>query len=131
MNSAAAVAALLAALVAAVAISCRAQDATDKQEIEKYLSAIEKTDVDSVINESNVKCFLNEGPCTSQFEITKKVLPVLVKDGCAECTRQHKNIIRNTIDKIKSFSPDNYEKLFKILDPEGKYEKTFMESLNA
>lgn len=47
-----------------------------QEEIRKYLAMMEKVDVDQVMNNTrllnnNIKCFLNEGPCTAQFKDLK------------------------------------------------------------
>lgn len=37
-------------------------------------------------------------------------------------------MIKKSIDKAKALRPNEYEKLSKFFDPEGKYEKKFLES---
>lgn len=48
----------------------------DQEDIKKYLAIMETIDVDLILNNtrllnSNIKCFLNEGPCTAQFKEVK------------------------------------------------------------
>jgi len=48
----------------------------DQEEIKKFLSMMEKIDLDQILNNNrlmsnNVKCFLNEGPCTAQLREMK------------------------------------------------------------
>jgi len=47
-----------------------------QEELKKFLSMLEKIDVDQMLNNhrlmsNNVKCFLNEGPCTAQLREMK------------------------------------------------------------
>jgi len=47
-----------------------------QDEIKKFLSMMEKIDIDQVLNNNrlmsnNVKCFLNEGPCSAQLREMK------------------------------------------------------------
>lgn len=54
---------------------------------------------------------------------------MLIKDGCSVCTKNQKNLMKKAIDAIKARRPDDYEKLSKFFDPDGKHEKAFFENL--
>jgi len=48
----------------------------NQDEIKKFLSSMEKIDIDQILNNNrlmlnNVKCFLNEGPCSAQLREMK------------------------------------------------------------
>lgn len=52
------------------------QDPVNQDEIKKFLSSMEKIDIDQILNNNrlmsnNVKCFLNEGPCSAQLREMK------------------------------------------------------------
>lgn len=57
------------------------------------------------------------------------MLPLLVKDSCTSCTKEQKKLMKKSMDAMKSQRPEDYEKLRKFFDPEGKYEKKFLENL--
>ncbi|CAI6365693.1 unnamed protein product [Macrosiphum euphorbiae] len=104
--------------------------------IKKFLSMLEKIDVDQMLKNhrlmsNNVKCFLNEGPCTAQLREMKKILPAIVKDSCASCTKVQKNIIKKSMEAIQDQRPNEYKQVSKFFDPEGKYQKKFLENLNT
>ncbi|XP_060835454.1 putative odorant-binding protein A10 [Rhopalosiphum padi] len=106
-----------------------------REEIKRYMSIMEKINIDQMLNNTrlmsnNVKCFLNEGPCTAHFREMKKIVPMLVKDSCSSCTKEQKIMMKKAIDAIKARRPNEYEQLSKLYDPEGKYEKKFLENLN-
>lgn len=47
-----------------------------REEIKKFLSMMEKIDIDQILKNdrlmsNNIKCFLNEGPCTAQLREMK------------------------------------------------------------
>jgi hypothetical protein len=55
-----------------------------REEIKRYMSMMEKINIDQMLNNTrlmsnNVKCFLNEGPCTAHFREmkSKSVLCIL------------------------------------------------------
>ncbi|XP_001947629.1 ejaculatory bulb-specific protein 3-like [Acyrthosiphon pisum] len=107
-----------------------------QEELKKFLSTLEKIDIDQILNNhrlmsNNVKCFLNEGPCTAQLREMKKMLPALVKDSCASCTKEQKNIIKKSMEAIQARRPNEYKQVSKFFDPEGKYQKKFLENLNT
>lgn len=58
------------------------------------------------------------------------MLPMLIKDGCSTCNKEQKRKMKKTIDTLKTRRPDDYTKLAKFFDPEGKYEKKFTDNLN-
>lgn len=53
---------------------------------------------------------------------------MLIKESCSFCTKEQKMIIKKSMEKVKALRPNEYEKLSKFFDPEGKYEKKFLES---
>lgn len=71
------------ALVAAAAVDCFARPEDDdnhhtvsQEDINKYIAALEKIDIDQILNNSrlmasNMKCFMNDGPCTPQTKDIK------------------------------------------------------------
>lgn len=58
------------------------------------------------------------------------MVPMLVKDSCFSCTKEQKIMMKKAIDAVKARRPNDYQKLSKFFDPEGKYEKKFLENLN-
>ncbi|KAL5242059.1 hypothetical protein ACI65C_009470 [Semiaphis heraclei] len=111
------------------------QDPVNQDEIKKFLSSMEKIDIDQILNNNrlmsnNVKCFLNEGPCSAQLREMKKMVPMLIKDSCSSCTKEQKNMVKKAIDAIKARRPNEYEKISKFFDPEGKFNKKFLENLD-
>jgi len=58
------------------------------------------------------------------------MVPMIVKDSCSSCTKEQKNMMKKAMDAIKARRPNDYEKLSKFFDPEGKHEKKFLENLN-
>nr|AWV63298.1 chemosensory protein 10 [Myzus persicae] len=107
----------------------------NQEELKKFLSMMEKVDIDQILNNNrlmsnNVKCFLNEGPCTGQLREMKKMVPMLVKDSCSSCNKEQKNMMKKAMDAMKARRPNEYEQISKFFDPEGKYEKKFLENLN-
>lgn len=64
------------------------------------------------------------------YAFFSEMVPMLVKDSCSSCTKEQKNMMKKAIDAVKARRPNDYEKLSKFFDPEGKYEKKFLENLN-
>lgn len=58
-----------------------------------------------------------------------EMVPMLIKDSCDSCTKEQKKIMKKVMDKIKTIRPNDYEKLTKLFDPEGKYQAAFMKNL--
>lgn len=57
-------------------VETKDDNALTHEEIQKLLSVIEKVDIDNILNNTrlmtnNIKCFLNEGPCSSQMKDIK------------------------------------------------------------
>lgn len=54
-----------------------------QEDIKKYLEMLEKLDIDKLLNNTrlmsnNVKCFMNEGPCTAQLNEMKSKWYILI-----------------------------------------------------
>lgn len=52
------------------------------EEMKKFLSAMEKIDIDKILNNTrlmmnNIKCFLDEGPCSAQLKEMKSELNII------------------------------------------------------
>lgn len=58
------------------------------------------------------------------------MLPMLIKDSCSSCTKEQKNMVKKAIDAVKARRPNEYEKISKFFDPEGKFNKKFLENLD-
>lgn len=54
---------------------------------------------------------------------------MLIKDSCSSCTKNQKKMVKKAIDRIKETRPQDFEKLSKFFDPQGKYEKQFIENI--
>lgn len=65
-----------AAGLAATAENPALTGAVDEQQVQKFLASIEKIDIDQMLNNqrlmtNNVKCLLDEGPCSAQLREMK------------------------------------------------------------
>lgn len=54
------------------------------EDMQKLLSAMEKIDIDQILNNTrlmmnNIKCFLNEGPCSAQIKDMKSEYNIKTK----------------------------------------------------
>ncbi|XP_050525834.1 ejaculatory bulb-specific protein 3-like [Daktulosphaira vitifoliae] len=99
-----------------------------QDDLKKYMKIMDTINVDELISNDRLmnthfKCFLNEGPCVSQFKDLKKVLPELIKDNCSTCSDAQKTKMYNSIEKIRAKKPEEFDKFTKIYDPENKYFK--------
>lgn len=61
---------------AAAAVPGKEPASVDRNDMKKFLEIMEKMDVDQILNntrlmKANVKCFMNEGPCTAQLNEMK------------------------------------------------------------
>lgn len=68
--------ACLAAAAETSAAPDKADVLVDQEQIKKYLSMMDKINIDQMLNNTrlmvnNIKCFLNEGPCTAQLKEMK------------------------------------------------------------
>ncbi|VVC24358.1 Insect odorant-binding protein A10/Ejaculatory bulb-specific protein 3 [Cinara cedri] len=110
-------------------------DNANKEQIKKYLATMDNIDLDQLLNNtrlmtSHIKCLLDEGPCTAQTKESKKLLPTLIKDSCSSCTKEQKKRMKKMIDTVKTLRPNDYKRLSKFFDPEGKHEQKFLDNLN-
>lgn len=67
---------LVAAGLAAATEDPPPTDTADEKQLQKFLATIEKIDIDQMLNNhrlmtNNVKCLLDEGPCSSQLREMK------------------------------------------------------------
>nr|QRF70947.1 chemosensory protein [Semiothisa cinerearia] len=76
------------------------------------------------------KCFTGEGKCTAEGHDFKKWIPEGSKNGCAKCTEKQKKLVAKFISGIQVHCAEEWEKLNKQGDPEGKHQdelKTFLD----
>nr|AZT78915.2 chemosensory protein [Dioryctria abietella] len=71
------------------------------------------------------KCFLDQGPCTSEGNDFKKAIPDALKTSCARCTPKQKELIRTVVKAFQTKLPDVWDALVKKNDPELKYKAEF------
>ncbi|XP_044739363.1 putative odorant-binding protein A10 [Chrysoperla carnea] len=71
--------------------------------------------------ENHVKCLINEGPCTADSELLKRVLPEALENKCTKCTEIQLEKAKKVIRYLAKEKPEYWEKLKKVYDPEGKY----------
>jgi len=58
------------------AVLSKDDEPVDREQMKKFLSTMEKVDIDQILNNTrlmmnNIKCFLNEGPCSAQLKEMK------------------------------------------------------------
>lgn len=68
--------ACLAASAETSAVPDKDDAPVDREQIKKYLSMMDKLNIDQILNNTrlminNIKCFLNEGPCSAQLKEMK------------------------------------------------------------
>nr|ANA75023.1 putative chemosensory protein 5 [Ectropis obliqua] len=71
------------------------------------------------------KCFLSQGPCTSEGTDFKKVIPDAVKTKCEKCSDKQKELIRIVVKAMQEKLPELWQELVKKEDPNGQYKGAF------
>ncbi|CAH2267026.1 jg6725 [Pararge aegeria aegeria] len=91
-------------------------------------SRYENFNVDEIIENdrflgSYVKCFQGVGKCTPEAADFKKWMPDALQTDCSLCSEHQKMLIARVIKAIIEKIPEDWEKLNKIHNPEGKYDE--------
>ncbi|XP_045501822.1 allergen Tha p 1-like [Colias croceus] len=123
---------LLAVLCALVAFVAARPD-------DHYSDRYNNFNIDELIGnerlmKSNVLCFEDEGKCTPEMSEIKELAPEAVQTSCAKCTDQQKVLVAKVMKAVMEKLPEDWEKLRKKYDSEGKYEndfKAFVEKYSA
>ncbi|XP_047536184.1 allergen Tha p 1-like [Vanessa atalanta] len=76
------------------------------------------------------ECFLGTGKCTPEGNDFKNWIPQSVEDNCSKCSEKQKTLIAQVINAIKEKLAEEWEKLNKLYNPEGKFDKTLSEFLD-
>ncbi|XP_064073836.1 allergen Tha p 1-like [Vanessa tameamea] len=75
------------------------------------------------------ECFLGTGKCTPEGSDFKKWIPQSVQDNCSKCSEKQKTLVAKVIIATKEKLAEQWEKLNKLHNPEGKFDKTLSEFL--
>nr|ANJ05010.1 chemosensory protein 3 [Chrysopa pallens] len=99
-----------------------------------YDSKYDGIDIEMVLSnqrllDNYIKCLTGEGPCAPDSELLKRVLPEALETKCAKCTPIQLEKTKKVIRFLAKERPEYWEKLKKVYDPEGKFEKQYSEYL--
>ncbi|XP_034835309.1 ejaculatory bulb-specific protein 3-like [Maniola hyperantus] len=113
---------VILALVAFVA----ARPEEDKPDYSRY----ENFNVDEVVGNDRFlsgysKCFQGIGKCTPEASDFKKWIPDAVQSNCSQCSEHQKTLVARVIKAIMDKLPEDWVKLNKIYNPDGKYTEGF------
>ncbi|CAG5049052.1 unnamed protein product [Parnassius apollo] len=76
-------------------------------------------------------CFLGKGPCTSEGNDFKKIIPEALRTTCGKCTPKQKELVRTVVKGFQTKLPDIWQQLVLKEDPTGEYKESFERFLNA
>ncbi|CAH2000712.1 unnamed protein product [Acanthoscelides obtectus] len=101
----------------------------------KYTTKYDNIDIDRILSNKRIltnyiKCLLDDGPCTPDGREFRKNIPDALQTGCQKCSEAQKKIVQRTSNYIRKTRPDDWDKIRKKFDPEGKYSKSFEQFLN-
>nr|AJP61961.1 chemosensory protein [Phenacoccus solenopsis] len=126
----------LFALSASIVVSVTCHKTLVESILEKYKADCEKvTDMEPFLkNEklvtTHVKCLLGEIRCNLDGERIKKAILEVLPDACAKCTEKQKTIVRQVMQYMYKNRQSDFDKIFKIFDPDMKYKEKMMDFMN-
>ncbi|CAH0713309.1 unnamed protein product, partial [Brenthis ino] len=77
------------------------------------------------------KCFLEQGPCTSEGLEFKKVIPEALRTSCGKCSPKQRELIRIVVHGFQTKLPELWDQLTKKEDPNGEYKESFNKFLKS
>nr|AWW17229.1 chemosensory protein 5 [Riptortus pedestris] len=113
-----------ALLLASAAVSAPAEMSQDEKEV--YERIFNDADVDIIVNNDRIldmylRCFFNEGPCTTLGKEIKGKISEVFSDVCGRCTLHQKRVWRHAMDIFIPKRPKDWERILSIYDPDGSY----------
>ncbi|XP_034835509.1 ejaculatory bulb-specific protein 3-like [Maniola hyperantus] len=79
---------------------------------------------------AQVKCYLGTGRCTPEIADIKKTIPGALQNSCGECTEKQKILVARSISAVIEKFPEEWKKLNKLHNPDGKYDEAIKEFIN-
>ncbi|CAG9795803.1 unnamed protein product [Diatraea saccharalis] len=77
------------------------------------------------------KCFLGNGPCTSEGKDFKDIIPDALKTECAKCSPKQRQLIKTVIRGFQDKLPEMWTELVKKYDPNDEHKEAFEKFLNS
>ncbi|XP_046970506.1 allergen Tha p 1-like [Vanessa cardui] len=114
---------LVIAFVAAVA----ARPDEDFSRYENF-DVTQLTDNDRLLK-AYTECFLGNGKCTPEGNDFKNWIPQSVQDNCSKCSENQKTLVAKVVIAIKGKLADEWVKLNKLYNPDGKFDTSLSEFL--
>ncbi|XP_052743894.1 uncharacterized protein LOC112056011 [Bicyclus anynana] len=95
-------------------------------------SKYDNFDIDEVTNNDRLTkayahCFIGEGKCTPEGLDFKKWIPDALQNKCAKCSDKQKVLVARIIKALIERLPEEWKKLNKLHNPDGKYDETITE----
>ncbi|XP_046970504.1 allergen Tha p 1-like [Vanessa cardui] len=86
------------------------------------------TDNDRLLK-AYTECFLGNGKCTPEGNDFKRWIPESVQDNCSKCSEKQKTLVAKVVIAIKGKLADEWVKLNKLYNPDGKFDTSLNEFL--
>ncbi|XP_044744966.1 allergen Tha p 1-like [Coccinella septempunctata] len=94
--------------------------------VEKYTSKFNSVDLNvAVRNErlvnAHFNCLMKGLKCTPDGELLRRIIPEVIVDGCAHCTKDHLEGARKIVSYLTRERPELMRALLKKFDPDMKF----------
>nr|QPZ89236.1 chemosensory protein 2 [Dendroctonus adjunctus] len=101
-----------------------------------YTSRFDTINIDEILSNKRVlnnyvRCVLDEGPCTAEGRELRTHIPEALRTNCAKCTPSQQKFVRKGANFLIKNDPNQWSRITKKFDPEGKFAAQFHQFLNA
>ncbi|XP_028141157.2 uncharacterized protein LOC114335173 [Diabrotica virgifera virgifera] len=103
-----------------------------------YNTRYDNIDIDQILSNKRVldnyiKCILDDETrrCSPEGREFKKYIPEAIRTNCAKCSDAQKRITKKASIYIMQHRPQDWDKIRKKFDPQGKYQDSFAAFLKS
>ncbi|XP_018916537.1 ejaculatory bulb-specific protein 3 [Bemisia tabaci] len=97
--------------------------------------ALEHFDITPILKNDRLvssyfKCFMDEGPCTNEGKMVKRIIPEIMRTQCRNCNPTMRRIVRTVMKHMFQTRPRDVDDFFLKYDPHEMYYDDLIEFMD-